>query len=109
MSNNHKSRPTTKDPKQVGRYILFRFAPFAGLRAGCEPHARFGSHVLSRCRSQTCFALPSRLISLWLNGGFFPASLLFCAVMMFVGTIAYGASKPPSAVPICDPKNGTPQ
>src|ERR1700730_16504826 len=53
MSNTHKSR-TMKDPRRVGRYTLFRFAPFAPLRARCEPHARFGSHVLSRCRSKTC-------------------------------------------------------
>jgi len=92
MSNNHKLRTTAKGPRRVGRCTLFRLAPFAGLRGGCEPHARFGSHVLSRCRSKTCFALPSRLISLWLNGGFRPASLWFGAVMMLVGTISYGES-----------------
>src|SRR5258708_37495399 len=104
MSNNHKSRPTTKDPKQVGRYTLFRFAPFAGLRAGCEPHARFGSHVLSRCRSQTCFALPSRLISLWLNGGFVLAGPLFGGVLVCVLSLALRGGKPPPTA--CD---GAPQ
>src|SRR5260221_4910348 len=103
MSNNHKSRPTTKDPKQVGRYTLFRFAPFAGLRAGCEPHARFGSHVLSRCRSQTCFALPSRLISLWLNGGVFSATLSLWDVLLVVGSIPHSLLKPTVALRIRSP------
>jgi len=96
-----------KDPNPAGRYSLFRLAPFAWLRAGCEPHARFGSHVLSRCRSKTCFALPSRLISLTLNGVFRPTSLWFGAAMMFLGTIAYGESNELSAVRIGYQKYGT--
>ena len=95
-----------KDPNPVDA-TLFRFAPFARPRAGCEPHARFGSHVLSRCRSKTCFALPSRLISVSLNGVFRPSSLWFGAAMMFLGTIAYGESNELSAVRIGYQKYGT--
>jgi sulfonate transport system substrate-binding protein len=96
-----------KNPRPVGRHTLFRFAPFAQLRAGCEPHARFGSHILSRCRSKTCFALLSRFISLSLKDVLRPTSLWFGIAMMFLGTIAYGQNEQLSAVRIGYQKYGT--
>jgi sulfonate transport system substrate-binding protein len=96
-----------KDPKPVGRYTLFRFAPFARLRAGCEHHARFGSHVLSRCRSKTCFALPSRPISLLLKGVFRPTSLWVGVAVMVMATLTYGQNDHLSTVRIGYQKYGT--
>ncbi len=90
----------------------FRFSPAALhppplARDPALKPARPGSHVSSRCRSTTCFALPSRLLSLSLESVFRPTSLGLAVATLCLIAFAHGESNQPSAVRVGYQKYGT--